>query len=444
MPVPYARQRSPAESPAAADCRGAVSNRYREWGPSSCAGNPALRWLRAVLVSAAVLVPVADAAALWDDKLELFVAESVIYDSNVFRISSRADPVAIVGAPSRGDTYYTTSPGFNFGIPYSRQRFVGGVKWNYTRYDRFKVLDFDGHEGRALWQWQVGNDLSGQLGYTQTLALASLANSRAGILSGTPNSLETERAFLDLTYELTPRWRLQGEASRLDQDNGFAPLRVNDIIIESAGLAGSYVSRAKNQIGLGVRTEEGRFPNRPDVAASPFVDAYRQYNVDVIADYTISGHSRVRARAGWVSRSNEQLTQRDFDEGTYKLVYDWRPTGKLGINAVARREVSPLDDTYSSFVLLTGYALSPTLRMTQQTTAELNLEYSSRDYLADPTLLLVPSRTDWVRTATLKLSYRPLRSVMLELLVGRQTRSSTFPLGDYEDNIANVTVRIGI
>jgi hypothetical protein len=46
--------------------------------------------------------------------------------------------------------------------------------------------------------------------------------------------------------------------------------------------------------------------------------------------------------------------------------------------------------------------------------------------------------------AAFKLTYRPLRSVAFEMTLLRQTRSSTFPLGDYEDNIANVTVRIGI
>jgi exopolysaccharide biosynthesis operon protein EpsL len=403
-----------------------------------------LHWLRAVLVSAAVLVPTLDAAALWDDKLELFVAETITYDSNVFRISSQADPVAILGSPSRGDTYTTTSPGFNLNVPYGRQRFVGGVKWNYTRYDRFKVLDFDGHEGRAVWQWQAGNDLSGQLGYSETLALESLANSRAGILTGTPNSLKTQRTFFDAAYELTPRWQLRGDVSRLDQDNSLATRAVNDIIIEDAGVALSYVTPARNKIGLGARLEEGRYPNRPDLAANPAVDAYRQYTVEVIGDYTITGHSRVRARAGWVSRGYEQLTQRDFDEGTYRVDYDWQATGKLAVNAIARRVVSPLDETYSSFVLLTGFALNPTLRMTEKITAVLKLDYSSLDYLADPSLLLVQSRTDWVRTAALKLSYRPLRSVTLEMLLGRQTRSSTFPLADYEDNIANITVRIGI
>jgi exopolysaccharide biosynthesis operon protein EpsL len=396
-----------------------------------------------VVVCATVLMPVTDAAALWDDKLELFIAESVTRDDNVFRISSQADPVAVLGSPSKGDTYYTTSPGFNFDIPLSRQRFVGGVKWSYTRYNRFKVLDFDGHEGRAAWRWQAGNDLSGQLGYSETLALESLANSRAGILTGTPNSLETQRAFFDATYELTPRWRLQGEASRLDQDNSLASRAVNNIIIEGAGLSVSYVTPTKNQVGLGARVEEGRYPNRPDLAASPFVDAYRQYNVDVIADYTITGHSRVRARAGWVSRSHEQLTQRDFEEGTYRVDYDWQATGKLAVNAIARREVSPLDDTFSSFVLLTGFALSPTLRMTEKSVAAINLEYSSRDYLADPSLLVMPSRTDWVRTAALKFSYRPLRSLTVEMTLLYQTRSSTFPLADYEATVANLGVRLG-
>ena len=443
MPAPYARQRSPVELTATGDCRGAVSNRYLECDLPSYVGNPALRWLRALFVSAAVLMPVTDAAALWDDKLELFIAESVTYDDNVFRISSRADPVAALGTPSKGDTYTTTSPGFNFDIPLSRQRFVGGVKWNYTRYNRFTVLDFDGHEGRAVWRWQAGNDLSGQVGYSETLALESLANSRAGVLTGTPNSLETQRAFFDATYEATPRWRLRGEASRLDQDNSLAARKVNNIIIEGGGLAVSYVTPAKNQVGLGARVEEGRYPNRPDLAANPFVDAYRQHNVDVIADYTITAHSRVNARAGWVSRSYEQLSQSDFQEGTYRFTYEWQPTAKLGVSAIARREISPLDDTYSSFVLLTGVALNPTLRLTEKLSAAVNLDYSSRDYLVDPSLLVVPSRTDWVRTAALKFSYRPLRSLTVEMTLLYQTRSSTFPLADYEDTAANLGVRLG-
>src|SRR6267143_2556770 len=121
--------------------------------------------ISAILV-AGVLVPVTDAVALWDDKLELFAAQAVTRDDNAFRISSGLDPAAAPGLSSKGDTYSTTSLGFNLDIPVSRQRFQGGVTWNKTRWDRFTILNLDGHQGRGTWLWQVGNDISGQQGYT--------------------------------------------------------------------------------------------------------------------------------------------------------------------------------------------------------------------------------------------------------------------------------------
>ena len=135
----------------------------------------------AAIVVAGVLVPVTDAVALWDDKLELFAAQTLTRDDNVFRISSGLDPAAALGSSSKGDTSSTTSLGFNLDVPESRQRFQGGVTWNKTRYDRFTVLNWDGHQGQGIWLWQVGNDISGQLGYTETFALASLANVQSGV-----------------------------------------------------------------------------------------------------------------------------------------------------------------------------------------------------------------------------------------------------------------------
>jgi exopolysaccharide biosynthesis operon protein EpsL len=435
------RDRSPGTCPSH-PASGAAGQSPAQF-PASRASGPASGWLRAATICAAIILPATDAAALWDDKVELFVAETVTYDDNVFRISGSLDPVTTIGSSSRADTYYTTSPGFKFDVALGRQRFAGGVTWNFARYERFTVLDFDGHDGRAAWQWKVGNDWSGTLGYTDTLALASLENSRAGILTGTPNSLATRRGFFNAAYAITPRWRVQGEAGRLEQDNGLAALTVNDIVINSGDLAVSYITPAGNQLGVGARLEDGRYPNRPGGAVNLAGDAYRQYSVDLIAEYTMSGHSRVRARAGRVTRNHEQLSQRDFDEGTFNVTYDWRPTGMLTLSAVARREVSPLDDTQSSFVLLKGVALYPTLQLSEKVSAAVALEYSSRDYLNDPSLVLVGSRTDWLRVGGLKLTYRPVRSLTLEIGYLYQSRSSTIAFGDFEANIATLSVRIG-
>lgn len=389
------------------------------------------------------LTPATDANALWGDRLELFVAERVTHDDNVFRISSQSDPAAVLGSPSKRDTYHTTSFGINLDVPVSRQLFQGGLTLNNTNYNRFTVLNFDGHEGRAVWQWQAGNDLAGQLGYTETLALASLANSQAGILSGTPNSLKTQREFFNAAYLLTPRWQLRGEASSLKQTNGLPVFRVNDVVIDAGNFGVNYVTPLKNQVGLGVRVEEGRFPNRQVVAGSPFDNAYQQLNVDAVTDWTLTGRSRLSARAGRVSRRHEQVPQGDFEDWTFNAAYDWQPTGKLWLNALARREISPLDDAYSSFVLLTGIALNPTLRLTDKTNLTATLEYNEREYLSDPGLLLAQPRTDQVRTAALKASYRPLRSVTLEMNWRRESRSSTIAFGDYKYEIVSVSARLG-
>jgi hypothetical protein len=55
----------------------------------------------------------------------------------------------------------------------------------------------------------------------------------------------------------------------------------------------------------------------------------------------------------------------------------------------------------------------------------------------------VGSRTDWLRVGGLKLTYRPVRSLTLEIGYLYQSRSSTIAFGDFEANIATLSVRIG-
>lgn len=392
-------------------------------------------------MAAGIFVPVTHAAALWDDRLELFIAESVTRDDNVFRLSSRLDPAMVLGTPSKGDTYYTTSFGFKLDVPASRQSFHARLARNITRYNRFTVLNLDdGRDGQAAWLWQVGNDLSGQLGYTETFALASLANVVSGVQSGTPNFLKTQRAFFNSEYRVTPRWRFRGEASRRKQSNEVPAFQVNDAIIDGAGLVVTYVTPADNQAGLSMEVEDGRFPNQQLFF---FDNAYRQERVTVVTDWAISGHSRVSARAGRISRSHDRLPQRDFQGATFHVAYDWKPAGRLTLTAAAQRDISAVEEINTSFVLVEGVALRPKLRLTEKVDVSGSFEYSDRDYLGDPALGSVPVRTDHVRSAGLTVSYRPIRTVTLEIAVLRETRSSTAAFGDYELNAARMSARIG-
>src|SRR5256885_9939032 len=169
--------------------------------PMRGARGPAGPWLRiagGVVAIAGLFLPAAEAFALWDDKLTLFAEEKATYDDNVFRISKNVSP-QFIGASSAGDTYRTTSLGFGFDVPASRQRFQGGYTWNATRYNQYTDLDSDRHDKPATWLWQLGNDASGQLGYTETSALASFAFTQTRTL----DRLKTQQAFFNRSEEHT-------------------------------------------------------------------------------------------------------------------------------------------------------------------------------------------------------------------------------------------------
>ncbi len=404
-----------------------------------------LRGLQAAIILAGIFSPVTDAVALWNDKLEVFVAEKITHDDNVFRRSSAVDAASVTGSSSKGDYYATTDLGLRFDVPVSRQRFLGDWTWNDNRYDEFTVLNYLGYRGRALWEWRAGNDLSGELGIAQSRSLASLANVQNGVQSSTPNPVERRNSFFNAAYMLTPRWKLKGELTKSSQSNTAPEFQANDVDINGTGLTVSYVTPSANEVGVNVRFSDATYPHEQLVAGTLVDNAYRQRNVALVGVWTISGRSHLSAQLGRVNRSYEQIPQRDFENTTFHAAYEWKATGKLTLTAEMQRDISATQEGNTGFIFLQGVALRPAYNVTEKITLAGVFEYSKWDYLGDPGLVLgtLEPRTDKVHAAGLSLSYQPVRRVSLEATMRRETRSSTAAFGDYQANIVGISARIG-
>jgi exopolysaccharide biosynthesis operon protein EpsL len=403
-----------------------------------------VRVLRVAALAAATALPAAGALALPGDVLELSLGETVSRDDNVFRLSNGLSAAAVLGAPSKADTFHTTSAGLKLDLPVSRQRLRAELTLDDTRYERFTVLNLVGHNGRALWQWQVGDRLSGQVGLSETLGLASLANVQGGVQSATPNPLTTTRRFADASYQWTPRWQLKGALARLAQRNEAPERRINDTDIDSVEGTLSYLTPAGNQAGVSLRLDDARLPQQQLIAGSPVDNGYRQHTASLAAEWTISGHSRLSGRAGRVNRSYRDVPRRDYEGSTFRLAYDWRPTAKLAFNATAYREVSALEEINIGFVLARGIALRPVYRMSEKIDLSAAFEHSDRDYRgeAERALGVLPPRTDRVRSTVFGAAYRPAASISLGLSLRRESRSSTTQFGDYTSNVVSISARI--
>ncbi len=271
-----------------------------------------------------------------------------------------------------------------------------------------------------MWLWQLGNEASGQLAYTETSALASFAN----IQSSRPDPLKTRQAFFSAAYLVTPRWRLNAGVSGLELTNGDTARQSLDLDVLYTEAALSYVTPANTSVGLSARTEDGRFPK------SSVDNAYHQTSAGVVADWTPTGASHLSARGDRLSRRYAEASLQTFDFVGYTArgQYDWKPTGKLSLAAVAQRDIFPYQDIGSSFVLVKGVTLRPALRMTEKIEMSGTVDYSIREFLPSPgqTSGGSPSRTDRVRSVAATLSYRPARTFTLLLSAQREARSSNF------------------
>lgn len=395
-------------------------------------------WGVALLVCAFSHTP--QAFALLGDRLEVFVSETLTYDSNPIRISKNVSPFILLGTDKRSDFYYTTSGGLNFDVPVSRQRFIGGLAINDVRYDRFKDLSYTGHDGRAVWLWQAGNSLSGQVGATQNKSLASFINFQVRIR----DIVTTQTAFANASFLVTPSWQLRAGVDQLTQEHSETARAFNNIELTGTEGAVTYISRAGNSIGLLVRNEEGHYPNRQVVAGSTFDNRYTQTSVNAVLDWRITAASRVSGRVGHVKREFAQLSQRDFSGTIWRAVYDWTPRARFSLSVIAQRDISAFEDIRSAFVLVEGFGVRPAYRISEQLRLEGVLDTSKRTYLGDPAVELgaSPTRSDRINTAGVTLTWLPRRNISVIASAVRETRSSSAALTDYEANVVFLRGRI--
>lgn len=389
----------------------------------------------AALALAACIAP-ASSWALFNDTVEVWVSETVNYDSNVFRISKRLDPGAAIASRQRHDTFLTTAIGATADIPVSLQRYQFSLGWYDARYRTFEDLDHRGHSLRGAWLWAITPRITGEISYNRSEALASFAN----IQGRRPDMVTQRMALANAAWMVLPSWRLHG-AANWGEARHTGELRVNDIELEALEAGVSYVTAQENRVGLAVRGERGRNPNDFAIGGIPFNNEYEQASVGVQGRWVISGLSRFDGRIDYTKREYERFTDRDYSGMTFNFTHTYTPTGKFTIATIAQRDVAPLVDITSSFVLVTGITVRPDWAVTEKINVRGHFAYARWEYFGvEP---ITPDYEHRVKTAGVTIMYRPTRRIALSGGVAREERSSSLNNADYKVDTAFIEGRIG-
>jgi len=392
----------------------------------------------ALLSMAVGLVISGKAHAFFDDKLKLQMSENLGYDSNVFRISGNVNPATFIGSTEKGDVIRTTKLSLDLNLSVSRQSFDIGYDLNQTRYNRFVDQDFDGHDEHANWLWQLGNRLSGQIGFNQSLALGSFVNLQARVT----NPLQTTQTLANATYTGV-RWRVETGITRTQQSSGNPALRVTDFDTVDPELSLVYVSPSNNTAGVSLRLEDGRYPNRDLIPNNLLDDDYLQHSYGALFSWQVTGHSSLSGHVDRISKDYRDVPQQNFDGTTYVLNYNWVPTGHLAWSASYQRQLSAILSLTSNFALTKGISTQLAWTPTSKMKAGATFNFTVQDYLGAG---LQPGafapRTDITRSAGFNLSYAPLRDLAISLNFVHENRTSSILTGDYLDNLSTVNVQL--
>jgi exopolysaccharide biosynthesis operon protein EpsL len=378
-----------------------------------------------------------NAFALWGDKLELFADESWTHDSNVFRLSKNIDPVAVTGSSREADDWWTTTVGLNLDVPYSLQRFQLNGSFSDARYQHFTTLSHHEHTAKAEWDWAVRRELTGDTGYAEQQHLASFAN----IQGTTPDIVKNRQGWFNGAWLVTPSWRAHTSLNIGDSRHEDPARQINDLEAASAEVGYSYVTAQENRVGIAIREEKGRSPRNLLLEGVEFDNAYTQSSIGVQGRWLFTEHSRLDGRFDFTRRRYDQFTNRDYSGPTWQGTYTWIPTVKTRVATSIYRNVAPLEDVQSRFILITGGNIRPQWDITEKVSFRANAEYSKWDYRGDQTL--GPNVVNRVTALGCGVAWKPLRDVLLSATYQHEFRTSTVQTGDYRTDVWILEGRVG-
>lgn len=383
----------------------------------------------AAIVACGVLLAVGQASAAQEDTFRPYVSGSIIHDSNLFRFSRdlRRD--------NTSDTIKRLEAGVNVDYTLGRQQMLIMASVNRSLFQRFDFLDFDGNDGRAIWNWQLGHRWQGEVGYTRNQMLATFTE----VQSPVRDVRAQQSAFINALYKFDPDWRLRAGGDWYSLESGAAARRFLNREEVSGVLGAEYVNETGNFVGGQVKVISANFPDRP---VGVFDNSYVQSEIQGVSEWRYSNQSYFKGRLGYTQRRHDQISSRDFNGLTGRLTYEWSVTAKTLARAEVAREIGAIDNLINTYAVTRAVSAGTTWLPTVKTFVKGDVAYKQRDFRGDPGLGFSGVREDNIRTLSVSAGYSPVPNVRLALDAVMERRGSTRVFADYSYNMVSASLRV--
>ncbi len=374
------------------------------------------------------------------DVVKLGVGVNTVYDNNLLRLPNDVSPMT-VGVPTSSRSAFITN-GFGqlvVDLPISRQRVRADMRVNSYRYSGgYSYLNFTGWEGKAQWLYQFGNYWKGDFYYARSEQPAGFENYR----DFNTQNIQTANAYgFNSDYWVVRNWHFTANANYTQGRNSASAVRFSNLDQWWAEAGVKYESSLANFLRMTGRYTHGSYPDR--VAPTQTLDTeYNQSEVAVDGNWQLTAATRAYGRVAYTARRFPNSAVLDFNGPTWRVVVEWAPTVRTGVNFLFRREIGAVEDITATYILTQGPRISPYWQISPTVRLEGYYEYLKRSYQGDPvTITGVPQIRDRYQYASLGVTWTPTRNWLVRVGYIYSTRSSNFPTRQFDDDSAYGTIQ---
>jgi exopolysaccharide biosynthesis operon protein EpsL len=390
------------------------------------------------------------------DTLSVTAGSTFLYDTNVFRLSSIADPFVFTGSNSRADHIITTTATLSANKLYSLQRFEVSGSLVDNRFNNFDYLDFLGKNGTGIWHWSATPYLYGRLTGNHREALQNFADITGFVNSTTKNLRIDNNARFDAVLELDGAWRLIGALAYDVRTNSRLLIQDFDNRVASVEGGVRYAFPSGSSLTYKTRAGNGDFFKREQPNYTTLFDTtFNELEHELRLIWLVTGKASIDARAGHYSREHTHIPQRDFDGFVGNFNLNWAVTSKTRVLVGWARDLgnmqlapgsfqnSPYFEPYSaSFTASNRAFVAPIWQVTEKVALRLRYDYTLRDYLGAVESLPGGTRTDTQHTGLIALDWQPMRFLFLSGALQRDRRRSNHTGFDFDASSASISARL--
>jgi hypothetical protein len=368
----------------------------------------------------------------------IYVAEQLTYDDNLYGLPSNADVAALAGPHARRqDLIDSVSLGADVHWFSGHQAVGVDFRVDDNRFSHNDALNNTSGIGNLVWDWRLGGNLSGQAGADYYRALVSFTDTNYYAR----DLVERVDYFGSARYRVGPHWALFGGIIDADTSLSAVAEQLYDFHSKSGNAGVEYASASDNTVTWEYRYTDARFPQAFVLNGAPFNSNYNEDTTRLSVKYAFTAATRIEASAGYLKRNYPYSEFAAFSGNIWRASVQWQPTAELQFVLTGWRELKAYVDSQSDYFVSNGGSIEPAWTPSEKLTLSLAASWDNHDYIgSSPSTLTFVSRHDKIMTRQVRLVYKPMQSIAVNLTYSYNRRDSNRTRLEFDDTLATANI----